>query len=141
MIKFFPLFYNFAILLILNTSGKVNGTQCEEKIGICDKDYNSKCEVSKNGKGMCEKLSQNDVGTCKCLYECNDNGNGNGNGNVSRKNKKCNGGIGLCSEQCDESCCERNCAIKYPGPLGGYGFCMNIVGAPAPYECICYFNC
>ncbi|KAA3471596.1 defensin-like protein 183 [Gossypium australe] len=135
MIKFFPLFYIFAILLILNTS--VNGAQCEKKIGNCNENSNSKCEASKNGNGICEKLSPNDIGTCKCLYECDDNGNENSSG----KNKKCNGGIGLCGEQCDESCCERNCAIKYPGPLGGSGFCMNIVGAPAPYECICYFNC
>ncbi|MBA0853168.1 hypothetical protein Goshw_014304 [Gossypium schwendimanii] len=67
MIKFFPLFYIFAILLILNTSGKVDGAQCEKKIGICDENCNSKCEASKSGKGICEKLSPNDIGTCKCF--------------------------------------------------------------------------
>ncbi|MBA0708475.1 hypothetical protein Golax_023586, partial [Gossypium laxum] len=107
---------------------KVDGAQCEKKIGICDENCNSKCEASKSGKGICEKLSPNEIGTCKCLYECD------GNENSSPKNKKCNGGIGLCSEQCADDCCDRNCAIKYPGPLGGSGFCMNIVGAPAPYE-------
>nr|KJB22034.1 hypothetical protein B456_004G026300 [Gossypium raimondii] len=113
MIKFFPLFYIFAVLLILNTSGKVDGAQCEKKIGICDENCNSKCEASKSGKGICEKLSPNEIGTCKCLYECD------GNESSSPKNKKCNGGIGLCSEQCADDCCDRNCAIKYPGPLGG----------------------
>ncbi|MFQ6625349.1 hypothetical protein Gotur_006366 [Gossypium turneri] len=126
MIKFFPLFYIFAILLILNTSGKVDGAQCEKKIGICDENCNSKCEASKRGKGICEKLSPNEIGTCKCLYECD------GNENSSPKNKKCNDGIGLCSEHCDEDCCERNCAIKYPGPLGGGACGKTPVYCPSP---------
>ncbi|KAH1108800.1 hypothetical protein J1N35_012568 [Gossypium stocksii] len=135
MIKFFPLFYIFAILLKLNTSA-IESLFARKWIVH---NVKRKCEASKSGKGKCEKLLPNDIGTCKCLNECDDNGNGNENS--SPKNKKCNGGIGPCSGQYDENCCERNCAIKYPGPLGGYGFCMNIVGAPAPYGCICYFNC
>ncbi|KAB2068322.1 hypothetical protein E1A91_A08G025200v1 [Gossypium mustelinum] len=137
MFKFFPLFYIFAILLITTTSGKVNGAQCEKEIGVCDENCSSKCEASKNGKGICEKSSSNDIRTCKCLYECDDNGDESS----SWINKKCNVGIGPCSEHCNDGCCDRNCAIKYPEKQQGYGVCLNIAGIPSSRQCVCYYNC
>ncbi|KAB2015442.1 hypothetical protein E1A91_D08G026200v1 [Gossypium mustelinum] len=139
MIKFSLLFYIFAILLILTTSAKVNGAQCEAELGICDDKCDSTCEASKNGKGKCEKLSPNEVGTCKCLYECGSNTDGNGKSRP--ENKKCSVGIGPCSVKCNDICCRFKCAFKYPGPLEGTGMCLNIIGLPSTNECICYFNC
>ncbi|GMI94698.1 low-molecular-weight cysteine-rich 80 [Hibiscus trionum] len=142
MINFFQSFYILAILLLFITA-RVSGAQCEEEMGICDENCNVRCETSKNGKGICEKLSPNEVGTCKCLYECGNNGNKNGNDNENSlsKNKQCNLGIGPCSWQCNDVCCDQNCAAEYPGPQEGHGACMDIVGIPSLHQCICYFNC
>lgn len=91
---------------------KVNGAQYETEIGICDDNYDSI-----NGKGICEKLSPDEAGTCKCLYECD--GSTDGNGKSRAENKKCSEGMGPCSEKCNEICCRFNCAFNYPGALGG----------------------
>ncbi|KAA3471597.1 defensin-like protein 181 isoform X2 [Gossypium australe] len=116
---------------------KVNGAQCEKEIGIYDENCNSKYEASKNEKGICEKSSSNDIGTCKCLYEWDDNGDKS----LSRINKECNVGIGPCSEHCNDGCCERKCAIKYPDKQQGYGVCLNIAGIPSSRQCVRYYNC
>ncbi|KAL4318412.1 hypothetical protein GQ457_18G004600 [Hibiscus cannabinus] len=85
---------------------------------------------------MCEKSSPNEVGTCKCLYECgnddgnrNDNNNDNDNDGNSSPNKLCNLTTEPCAE-CGEDCCDKNCAAKYPGPQKGYGVCKGIIGIP-----------
>ncbi|XWS52242.1 hypothetical protein CRYUN_Cryun11dG0051000 [Craigia yunnanensis] len=114
----------------------VNGALCEEDMGICDDNCNTKCESSKqdsNGKGKCEILSSNNnVGSCKCLYECG--------GNSSSKQKRCNVGIGPCSVACNDVCCDQNCAAQFPGPQDGHGLCL-AVGPISYNNCLCSFNC
>ncbi|TYJ20856.1 hypothetical protein E1A91_A08G025100v1 [Gossypium mustelinum] len=112
MIKFFSLLYIFAILLLF-TSGKVNGAVCEEELGKCDENCDFKCQTSKNGKGICDG-----PGT-----------------------KRCNVGIGPCSVRCSDDCCEQNCESKFSRPQDGHGFCLEITGIPASNQCLCYFNC
>ncbi|KAK9032555.1 hypothetical protein V6N11_056815 [Hibiscus sabdariffa] len=131
----------------LDFVAKVSGAKCEEEMGICDENCNSRCENSKKGKGICEKSSSNEVGTCKCLYECDrdgdidDNGNGNDNGNSSLRKNQCNFAIGPCSWQCNDVCCDQNCAAEYPGPQEGHGACMGVIGIPSSNLCVCYYNC
>ncbi|KHG10639.1 Defensin-like protein [Gossypium arboreum] len=67
-----------------------------------------------------------EVGTCKCLYECDSNTDRNGKSRP--ENKKCSVGIGPCSVKCNDICCRFKCAFKYPGPLEGTGMCLNIIG-------------
>lgn len=54
--------------------------------------------------------------------------------------KTCNVGLGPCSMQCNDECCNAKCAEKFPGPLEGHGSCQN-VGPPIYHGCLCTFKC
>ncbi|KAB2015446.1 hypothetical protein ES319_D08G025600v1 [Gossypium barbadense] len=138
MITLFKVFFILALLVF--TSAKVNGAQCEEEMGICDENCSSRCEASKNGKGICVKSSLNGIRTCKCLYECSGNGNNNDNDDNTEEheNQECNMGIGRCGVFCNDDCCNHNCVKRFKD---GYGTCIGDIGTPSAYNCVCYYHC
>ncbi|MBA0762437.1 hypothetical protein Gotri_012042, partial [Gossypium trilobum] len=89
-------------------------------MGTCDENCSSRCEASKNGKGICVKSSLNGIRTCKCLYECSGN-------TEEHENQECNMGIGRCGVFCNDDCCNHNCVKRFKD---GYGTCIGDIGAP-----------
>ncbi|CAL0306493.1 unnamed protein product [Lupinus luteus] len=84
--------------------------------GQCDQNCKARFP---DGQGSC------DLGLCSC-YSCT---------KIPPPKKKCIGGIGLCSNVCDENCCNGKCAGKFNE---GVGFC-NSLGV---YRmCTCEYTC
>lgn len=121
--------YGYCVHVVFRT---VKGEICSEDLGACDVSCPSRCESAHaGGKASCNGASGQ---TCTCFYEC---------GPPSPpppppKGKKCNVGIGPCSNSCNDDCCNSKCSAKFP-TQGGQGLCMTIV---PPYNlCLCTYTC
>ncbi|CAH8274857.1 unnamed protein product [Arabidopsis lyrata] len=115
----------FIVNLLIIFTSVVNQTRadtCTDGLGLCNGcDERCKAKHGPSSESNCDRSIG--VGLCVCYYQC---------GSPSPPvQKKCNGGAGICSQRCQGTCCDMNCAQKYNG---GHGFC-NTLGTFSLCQC------
>ncbi|EXC27892.1 hypothetical protein L484_009215 [Morus notabilis] len=102
-------------------------------MGGCDPQCGARCEAAHpGGQSSCDAATS----MCKCFYQC-----GQPIAPPPAPGKRCNVGLGPCSAACYDDCCNKKCAERYPGDLGGYGYCYSAIGPIRYITCMCYFRC
>ncbi|WJX24033.1 Defensin-like protein [Trifolium repens] len=120
--------YLFFIILVLVLYGqmKVEAGSCSEPMGACGPIGNcdQRCKAKYgSGQGSCK------LGLCTCYYSC-------GQGpSPDPPERKCKSSLGICNSQCDNACCNSNCASRFNQ---GIGDCSNVGGSPYR-ACTCYY--
>ncbi|KAG7533138.1 hypothetical protein ISN45_Aa08g007700 [Arabidopsis thaliana x Arabidopsis arenosa] len=116
------LFFVSLVIIFASVVNQIRAQTCDENLGSCE-NCDQRCKA-KHGPLSVSKCNGPD-GMCKCTYEC-----------ASFKPAKvCVGGTDMCTDTCPQSCCDRQCAIKYKN---GHGGCVNYAGYRM---CICEYSC
>ncbi|EOA18746.1 hypothetical protein CARUB_v10007327mg [Capsella rubella] len=105
-------------LFIIFTSvlNQVSAKECIDGLGTCENcDQRCKTKHGKSSESSCERSIGMPIPFCTCYYQC-----GGFSSPPPPSPEICNGGGGICSQRCPETCCDINCAHKYKG---GHGFC------------------
>ncbi|XP_010438224.1 PREDICTED: defensin-like protein 182 [Camelina sativa] len=115
-------------LLIIFTSvvDQARAKTCIDGLGTCENcDERCKAKHGPSSESNCGISTEVPLPLCTCYYQCGSSSS------PPPSPKKCNGGVGICSQRCPEKCCDMNCAQKYNG---GHGFC-NTLGTFSLCQC------
>ncbi|XP_018482286.1 defensin-like protein 182 [Raphanus sativus] len=109
------------VSLLIMFASVVNQTRantCTDGLGTCENcDQRCKAKHGPSSESNCDHSLV--MPLCLCYYQCA----GPTPTPTPTPPKICNGGAGICSRSCPETCCNTNCAQKFNG---GHGFCSTL---------------